>query len=296
MDSNPSVHLASSEELVRFRPRLFGIAYRMLGDVQEAEDLVQETFLRWHQARHDDVVSEEAWLVAVVTRLAIDRLRRASTERLRYVGQWLPEPIATSEVPPDHRAELASDLSMAFLVMLERLAPEERAAFLLREVFDAGYDEIARILEKSEPAVRQVVHRAKVRVRSGRARFTPPAERQAELLRRFLDALAADDKDSILALFAPDATFTSDGGGKVTAALRVIAGPERITRLYLSLEHKYPGFLSHEIIELNGQPAIGSYRDGALAYATMYETDGDRILAIYRILNPDKLDHLAHVN
>src|SRR5512132_58704 len=166
MDPHSSVQSARTEELVRFRPRLFGIAYRMLGDVQEAEDLVQETFLRWHQARQDEVVSEEAWLIAVITRLAIDRLRRAETERLRYVGQWLPEPIATSDIPPDHRAELASDLSMAFLVMLERLAPEERAAFLLRAVFDAGYDEIARILDKTEPAVRQVVHRAKVRVRS----------------------------------------------------------------------------------------------------------------------------------
>lgn len=289
MDMHSSGRSANVDELTRFRPRLFGIAYRMLGDVQESEDLVQETFLRWHQARHDDVVSEEAWMVAVVTRLAIDRLRRAETERLRYVGQWLPEPIATNDVPPDHRAELASDLSMAFLVMLERLAPEERAAFLLREVFDAGYDEIARILDKTEPAVRQVVHRAKVRVRTGRPRFAPPAERQAELLQRFLDALAADDRDSILALFAPDVTFTSDGGGKVTAARNVIGGADRITRLFLSLEHKYPGILAHELIELNGQPAIGSYRDGAIVYVTAFETDGDRILGVYRVLNPDKL-------
>jgi RNA polymerase sigma-70 factor (ECF subfamily) len=265
----------------------------MLGDVQESEDLVQETFLRWHQARQDEIVSEEAWLVAVITRLAIDRLRRAEAERLRYVGKWLPEPIATSDVPPDHRAELASDLSMAFLVLLERLAPEERAAFLLREVFDAGYDEIARILDKTEPAVRQVVHRAKVRVRTGRPRFAAPAERQAELLQRFQDALAADDRDSVLALFAPDVTFTSDGGGKVTAARNVIEGPERLTRLFLSLEHKYPGILSHEIIELNGQPAIGSYRDGTIVYVTAFETDGDRILAVYRVLNPDKLARLS---
>jgi RNA polymerase sigma-70 factor (ECF subfamily) len=293
MDTSPSARPSNAETLEQFRPRLFGIAYRMLGDVQESEDLVQETFLRWHQARQDDIVSEEAWLVAVITRLAIDRLRRAESERLRYVGQWLPEPIATGAVPPDHRAELASDLSVAFLVMLERLAPEERAAFLLREVFDAGYDEIARILDKTEPAVRQVVHRAKVRVRTGRPRFAPPAERQAELLQRFLDAIAADDKETVLALIAPDATFTSDGGGKVTAALNVVVGPERITRLFLSLARKYPGMVTHEIIELNGQPAIGSYRDGAIVYVTAFETDGDRILAVYRVLNPDKLAHLA---
>jgi RNA polymerase sigma-70 factor (ECF subfamily) len=289
-DSDPM----TGEVPERYRGRLFGIAYRMLGDVQEAEDLVQETFLRWHTARHDDVVSEEGWLVAVITRLAIDRLRRAETERLRYVGTWLPEPIATGDVAPDQRAELASDLSMAFLVLLERLAPEERAAFLLREVFDAGYDEIARILDKSEPAVRQVVHRAKVRVRDGRPRFSPPAERQAELLRRFLDVLAADDKDAMLELFAPDVTLTGDGGGKVSSIRNVVEGPERVTRFFLGLEHKYPGLLTHEIIELNGQPAIGSYSvgDGVLRYATMFDTDGERILAVYRVLNPDKLAHL----
>ena len=276
----------------RYRTRLFGIAYRMLSDVQEAEDLVQETYLRWHQAHHDDIVSAEGWLVAVVTRLAIDRLRRAETERLRYVGSWLPEPISTGDVAPDHRAELASDLSMAFLVLLERLGPEERAAFLLREVFDAGYDEIARILGKTEPAVRQTVHRAKARVRDGRPRFAPSAERQAELLRRFLDALAADDKDAMLSLFAPDATFVSDGGGKVPAARRILEGPDRIVRFLLGLEQKYCGMLTHEIVELNGEPAIASYRDGVVRLATAFETDGERILGVYRVLNPDKLAHL----
>jgi len=293
MDTEHPTPPSSADDVVeRYRPRLFGIAYRMLSDVQEAEDLVQETFLRWHQAKHDDLVSEEGWLVAVITRLAIDRLRRAERERLRYVGNWLPEPIATGSVSPDQRAELASDLSMAFLVLLERLAPEERAAFLLREVFDAGYDEIARILDKAEPAVRQVVHRAKTRVREGRRRFSPPAERQAELLQRFLDALAADDKDAMLALFAPDATFTGDGGGKVGSVRKVVEGPDRITRLFLGLEHKYPGVVAHEIIELNGQPAIGSYHDGVITYVTLFETDGNHILAVYRVLNPDKLAHL----
>src|SRR5688500_10412928 len=238
MTMTDGVHVPADEDAERYRTRLFGIAYRMLGDVQEAEDLVQETFLRWHQAKHDDVVSAEGWLVAVTTRLAIDRLRRAETERLRYVGGWLPEPIATANVAPDHRAELASDLSIAFLVLLERLGPEERAAFLLREVFDAGYDEIARILGKTEPAVRQTVHRAKARARDGRPRFSPPAERQAELLGRFLDALATDDKDAMLALFAPDATFVSDGGGKVPAARNILEGPDRIVRFLLGLEHK----------------------------------------------------------
>jgi len=286
--------LSPVDDAEHYRTRLFGIAYRMLGDVQEAEDLVQETFLRWHQAKHDDIVSAEGWLVAVITRLSIDRLRRAETERLRYVGNWLPEPIATADVLPDHRVELASDLSMAFLVLLERLGPEERAAFLLREVFDAGYDEIARILDKSEPAVRQTVHRAKMRVREGRPRVAAPApvEKQEALLHRFLDALATDDKDAMLAMFAPDATFMSDGGGKIPATRRTLEGPDRITRFFFGLERKYPGALTHQVIELNGQPAIGSYRDGVLQMTTSFETDGDRILAIYRLLNPDKLAHL----
>jgi RNA polymerase sigma-70 factor (ECF subfamily) len=285
-------HKTNDDDLERFRPRLFGIAYRMLSDVQEAEDLVQETFLRWHQAKHDEIVSEEGWLVAVITRLAIDRLRRAEHERLRYVGTWLPEPIATADIAPDHRAELASDLSMAFLVLLERLAPEERAAFLLREVFDAGYDEIAKILEKSEPAVRQVVHRAKQRVRDGRPRFSPPMEKQAELLQHFLDAIANDDKDAVLAMFAPDATFAGDGGGKVSSVRNVVEGAERLTRLFLGLEHKYGSVVTHELIELNGQPAVASYYREAILYVTLFETDGEQIRAVYRILNPDKLAHL----
>lgn len=291
MDMTELPHLRA-DDAERYRTRLFGIAYRMLSDVHEAQDLVQETYLRWHRAKHDDVVSTEGWLVSVVTRLAIDRLRRAETERLQYVGTWLPEPIATSDVAPDQRAELASDLSMAFLVLLERLAPEERAAFLLREVFDAGYDEIARILDKSEPAVRQTVHRARARVRDGRPRYSPPAEQQAELLQRFLDALAADDKEAMVALFAPDATFASDGGGKVPAVRNVLEGPDRIVRFLLGLEHKYPGVLTHEIIELNGLPAVGSYRDSVLQLATSFETDGTRIIAMYRVLNPEKLAHL----
>lgn len=279
-------------DVQRYRTRLFGIAYRMLGDVHEAEDLVQETYFRWHQTDQAAVIAPEGWLVAVITRLAIDRLRRAEVERLTYVGRWLPEPVATAESSPDRDAELASDLSMAFLVLLERLAPEERAAFLLREVFDASYDEIARILDKSEPAVRQTVHRAKLRVRDGRARFSAPPESQAELLHRFLGALASDDKDAMLALFAPDATFVSDGGGKVPAARNILEGPERIVRFLLGLEHKYGRVVQHRVVELNGEPAIASYYDGVIQHTTAFDTDGSRIFAVYRVLNPDKLAHL----
>ena len=280
-------------DLERHRPRLFGLAYRMLGDVGEAEDVVQETFLRWHQGERSDVASVEGWLVAVASRIAVDRLRQASTARLTYVGEWLPEPVATDGAAPDRGAELASDLSMALLVLLERLAPEERAAFLLREVFDVGYDEIARILARGEPAVRQMVHRARERVRTPRARVAVPADAQARLLDRFLDALATDDHEAMLALFAEDATFTSDGGGRVRAARRVILGPDRITRFLLGYQRKAEGRLTHRVVTLNGEPAIAGYVDGQLFATTAFATDGERIVAAWRVLNPEKLRRLV---
>jgi RNA polymerase sigma-70 factor, ECF subfamily len=279
-------------DVERHRSRLFGIAYRMLGDVEESRDLVQETYLRWHQAERPEVVAPEGWLVAVVTRLAIDRLRRAATERAAYTGPWLPEPLAT-DPPPDRDAELASDLSMALLVLLERLAPEERAAFLLREVFDAGYDEIARVLERSEPAARQVVHRARTRVRGGTARVTAPRDAHARLLSRFLDALHAGDRDALLAVFAPDATFVSDGGGKVSATRRQIAGADRIVRLFLGLERKWSHLVAHRTAWVNGEAAIVSEVGGRVLCVTAFASDGERLTAAFRVLNPDKLRHVG---
>jgi RNA polymerase sigma-70 factor (ECF subfamily) len=163
-----------SEELQRHRPRLLGLAYRMLGELAPAEDVVQEAYLRWHQEDPRDIQSPEAWLVTVVSRLAMDRLRRAATERAAYDGPWLPEPVLTGVPTPAQAAEQASDLSVALLVLLESLKPEERVAFLLREVFDEEYATLARVLGRSEPAVRQLVHRARERVREGRPRFPAP--------------------------------------------------------------------------------------------------------------------------
>jgi RNA polymerase sigma-70 factor, ECF subfamily len=177
----------STDGILGHRPRLLGLAYRMLGDMDEAEDVVQEAYLRWHQADRQAVRSSEAWLVTVVTRLAVDRLRRLNVERASYPGPWLPEPIATdlpaapsAPAAPDRRAELSSDLSVALLVLLERLAPEERAAFLLREVFGTDYAQIARTLDRSQDAVRQMVHRARTRVHAGRhSRRDPPGRARA---------------------------------------------------------------------------------------------------------------------
>ncbi|MBV9879226.1 MAG: RNA polymerase sigma factor SigJ [Gemmatirosa sp.] len=276
-----------------YRPRLFGIAYRMLGDAAEAEDLVQETFLRWHQADQAAIAAPEGWLVAVVSRLAIDRLRKAATERTTYVGPWLPEPIATDPRDgADYATELASDLSMALLVLLERLAPEERAAFLLREVYDVRYDEIARILSMSEPAARQMVHRARTRVRADRARFTPAPDAHERLLHRFLAALEADDQEALLAVFADDVTLMSDGGGKVSAARNVVRGPERIARMLLGVERKWGALVTHRLRRVNGELALVSYFGDRVVMTTTVHGDGDRIGAVYRVLNPEKLRHV----
>jgi RNA polymerase sigma-70 factor (ECF subfamily) len=278
----------------RARPRLFGIAYRMLGSVEDGEDLVQEAFLRWHEADVVTVREPEAWLVTVVTRLAIDRLRQARTQREAYVGPWLPEPIATQRwARSDERAELDSDLSMAFLLMLERLAPEERAALLLRDVFDSDYGEIARTLERSEAACRQIVHRARQRVRQDRRRFAVHEEVTGRMLGRFLAALQADDKNAILDLVAGDVTWTSDGGGKVSAVRNVVRGAMSVTRLVLGYERKGRGLVHHEIARLNGEPTWVRYFDGRVFCTTSIVTDGFRILGFYAVLNPDKLRHVG---
>ena len=273
----------------RYRARLFGIAYRMLGTVDDANDLVQECYLRWHQADPVAIEAPEGWLVAVITRLAIDRSRRLDVERRSYVGQWLPEPLAMGSPPPtDRHAELASDLSMAFLVLLERLAPEERAAFLLREVLGVDYTELARVLDRSEAASRQMVHRARERVRSERARFQVSAEAKRELVERFVHALEHEDRDALLAVVAPEATFISDGGGRVRAARRVIQGGSRIVRMLLGIQRKW-GDLRDEIALLNGEPALVSFRGDQLISTTSFDIDGDRLVGFYRVLNPEKL-------
>lgn len=278
----------------RARPRLFGIAYRMLGSIEDAEDLVQEAFLRWHRGDGATVREPEGWLVTVVTRLAIDRLRRARAERASYLGPWLPEPMATAAwARSDQRAELDSDLSMAFLVMLERLAPEERAALLLRDVFDSDYGQIARTLGKSEPACRQIIRRARQRVRQEHPRFVVDHEVTGRLLGRFLPALQADDQDAVLGLVAEDVTWTSDGGGKVAAVRNVVRGALPVTRLVLGYERKGRGLVSHGIARLNGEPAWVRYAGGRVFCATSIGTDGSRILGFYAVLNPDKLRHVG---
>jgi RNA polymerase sigma-70 factor, ECF subfamily len=269
------------------RRRLFGLAYRMLSSKADAEDMVQEAYLRWHQAPADEIRSPEAWLVTVVTRLCIDRLRSAAAERETYPGMWLPEPLFGES--PDEQIELASNLSMAFMILLERLAPAERAAFLLRDVFDCPYSEIARIIGKSEAACRQIVSRARERVRRDQPRFEASEEDRLRLMEKFATAIDANDEQTLLALFAEDATLTSDGGGKTPAARNVIRGPERITRLFLAVARKLKGRVTRSFLPINGEPGLVTFIDGRPVSAISFVTDGARIHALYNVLNPDKL-------
>lgn len=281
------------------RPRLLGLAYRMLADVDEAEDVVQEAFLRWHLADHEAVRAPEAWLVTVVTRLSVDRLRRLQTERSAYQGPWLPEPIATepalapaSPPPTDRAAELASDLSIALLLLLERLAPVERAALLLRDVFDTDYVEIARILERSADAVRQLVHRARSRVRAERTRVAVPPCEQERILDRYMNALSEGDAPALLALLAPDVVLGSDGGGRVRAARRWLRGADRVARFLLGVSRKFGRDYRRQLTELNGRPAVLVFADGVLASVTTAEVEDGRIRALHVMRNPEKLRHV----
>lgn len=272
------------------RSRLFGLAYRMLGSRAEAEDIVQEAYVRWHQADSSKIESPEAWLATTTSRLAIDRLRRLKTERETYVGPWLPVPIV-SEAPPDRHLDLSDDLSMAFLTLLERLAPEERAAFLLHEVFEVGYREIASVLDRTEPAARQIVHRARTRVQGERKRFEASEAAKRQLLEKFVQAMNARDEQAIIALFAPDASWTADGGGKTAASPRPILGADRIGRLVIGLREKFWGpNCEVSVGTVNGEPAL-LVRDGNRLIGTVsIATDGERILEVYTVVNPDKLN------
>jgi RNA polymerase sigma-70 factor (ECF subfamily) len=277
------------------RGRLFGIAYRMLGSRAEAEDVVQDTYVRWHQAAQDAVRSPEAWLVTAATRRAIDRLRALKAEREAYVGPWLPEPLIGDDGPrPDQAMEVESDLSIAFLALLERLAPEERAAFLLHDVFDCDYRDIARILEKTETASRQVVHRARERVRRDRKRFHASEDARVSLLKRFTAAVEARDEQALLSLFAPDATWTADSGGRVPASPRPIVGADRIARLVVGLTKRFlGGNATLRLATVNGETGLFHQVDGQLKSVIAVETDGERIVSVSVIVNPDKLGRAA---
>lgn len=272
------------------RPRLHGIAYRMLGIRADAEDVLQDAWLRWSAVDKSTLQSAEAWLVTVVTRLAIDRLRAAKAEREAYTGWWLPEPIVEiDERTPETLVEMASSLSVAFLHLLERLGPEERAAFLLKQVFDYDYDEIAAMLDKTEPAVRQMVHRAGERVRRERPRFEVTRETHRRQLEQFVRAAHSGSRDAIRALLSEEIESIGDGGGKAAAVATPLQGRDRVTNLFWAHFLRLGERLRYRVASINGEPGLLRYVDGVLESAMAVETDGERLVTIYAIRNPDKL-------
>lgn len=278
----------------RLRPRLQAIGYRMLGSSAEAEEVVQDAWLRWHAADPAQVNNSEAWLVSVTTRLAIDRLRSAKVQREHYVGTWLPEPVLSdAPLTPEQQVERADDVSFALLALLERLAPEARAAFLLREVFDTDYDEVAQALGKSEAACRQLVHRAKAQLQDARPRYNVPRDTQLRLLRGFADAAVRGEFAALKSMLAEDAQLIGDGGGKVPSFGVPLEGAQRIAQLYLAAKLKHGDAVRFELVLLNGQWGLLRFIDGALESAQSIETDGERIVRIHAQRNPDKLARIA---
>jgi RNA polymerase sigma-70 factor (ECF subfamily) len=280
------------------RPLMFSIAYRMVSSASDAEDIAQEAFLRYHRevSAGTQVDSPKAYLSAVTTRLAIDHLRSARVRRERYVGTWLPEPIETEEEDVGAHAETADSLSMAFLLMLENLTPVERAVFLLREVFDYGYGEIAKVVERSEDNCRQIAARARRHVQSERPRFEASRKRREELARRFFEATWNGDEEGLLALLSADVVAYGDGGGKAPALPKPVHGAERVARLILSARwrgQRVVGVSAMRLATINGQPgAILFDAAGQPVVAITLDIADDRVQAMRAVANPDKLRHL----
>jgi RNA polymerase sigma-70 factor, ECF subfamily len=273
------------------RDLLFSIAYRMLGSVAEAEDVVQEAFLRYHEAGVE-ADSTKAYLATVTTRLTIDQLRSARARREVYPGEWLPEPLVDDEAV--RHAETADSLSLAFLHLLEKLSPVERAVFLLREVFDYPYDEVAEIVGKSPENCRQILSRAHAHIEEGRRRFDVSREEREEVARRFLAAWEEGDTGALVQLLAPDATVFGDGGGKAPAVPAPLVGAERVAKALIGWgrqAHEH-GF-THRSAMVNGEPGVIFYDEqGAVLWVAALEIAEGVVVAVRSILNPDKLSHL----
>lgn len=278
---------------------MFAVAYRMLGTVQDAEDAVQDAWLRWSAAPRSEVASPRAYLARIVVSAALDRLRSARARREAYIGPWLPEPLLTEARPdPAERAELAESVSVAMLVVLESLAPAERAVFVLREVFGFSYAEIGAALGRSDAAVRQLGHRAREHVQARRPRFDVDQNQQREVTQRFLAAAVGGDIEGLMTVLAPDVTLLTDGGGKARAALRPITGADKVARFLAAISSQpYMGMeisgMSLEVAEINGGPGTLVTAGGqAIAVLTLTVTDG-RIAAIQALVNPDKLSAIT---
>jgi RNA polymerase sigma-70 factor (ECF subfamily) len=275
------------------RAHLFGVAYRMLGSVADAEDVVQEAWLRWQRSANDVIRSPRAWLTTTVTRLCLNHLDSARVRREQYVGAWLPEPLVAPMVTDPRENELLVDsLSVAFLIVLESLTPTERAVFLLREVFGYEFSEIALAVEKSEENCRQILVRARQQVEARRPRFDAPSETREQAVERFLEAMHTGKLEGLLAVLAPDVKLVADGGGRVGTARAPIDGAPHVARFLVSEFRKHHRWITRrQRVVLNGQPGV-LYFAGPLAVAAVaLETQDDHVTGIYVVANPDKLRH-----
>ena len=281
----------------QYRGLLFSIAYRMLGSVADAEDMLQETFIRWQQSHEEQIQSPRAFLVTVISRLCLNHLQSARVQREEYPGHWLPEPVVTgAEGDPSQGTKLEDSLSMAFLVLLERLTPAERAVFLFREVFDYEYSEIARILDQSEANCRQILRRARLHVAELRPRFKASIEQRQQLLADFRQAAATGDLEKLVALLSSKAVLHADGGGKAPAVPNLVHGAEKVARAVLGgLRKLVPDDLTSRMAQINGEPGIVSYSQGRPFSVLTIEIDRGLIQSIYIVTNPEKLTHLEQL-
>lgn len=277
----------------RQQPRMFGIAYRMLGTATDAEDILQDAFLRWRESAAT-AQSPEAYLTTIVTRLCLDRLKSAREQRETYIGPWLPEPVLTQPDDAAASLEMQESLSLAFLTLLERLNPIERAVFLLRAVFDYDYAEIAGFVDKSEAACRQIFSRAQKYVRDNRPRRAASPEAHRAVLAAFLAALGSGDLAGVTALLHDSVVSYGDGGGKAVAAARPISGADRVAPFLLGLRRIIPQGFAATVEEINGEAALVIRIDGRVYSVMCIETDGERIHAIRSVVNPDKLALRPH--
>lgn len=281
----------TADAFERHRPRLFDLAYRLLGSAEEAEDAVQDAYLRYRGADRAEIEHPGAWLAKVVTNLCLNRLASARARRERYVGAWLPEPVITSDgtLGPLESAEQRDAVSLAMLVLLERLTPTERAVYVLREAFGYGHREIAEVLELGEANCRQLYRRAVQRVGEPRSRFEPAPERQRELVASFLAAARDGDLASLEKLLAAEVTWTSDGGGTVRAALRPVHGRDKVCRLVAGGVERFAAGLEYTAIEVNGETGLAAWSGGTLAAVVSFELRGEAITQVRVVVNPDKL-------
>jgi RNA polymerase sigma-70 factor, ECF subfamily len=283
-----------ADEFQRYYPLLFSIAYRMLGSASDAEDIVQDAYLRYAQAP-GEIHALKSFLTTVVTNLCLDHLKSARVRREQYVGPWLPEPVITTDgaLAPLETVEQRESVSLAFLVLLESLTPQERAVFLLHDVFEYGYDEIAGIVGKSAATCRQILHRARARVAERRPRFEPSPEAQRRLTERFLVAANDGNVAALTDILARDVIAWSDGGGKVHAATRPVYGPDRVIRFLLGLVRKAPPGARIALAEINGGPALLGWDGATLFLVLTFDIAEDRIHGVRLVVNPDKLAYVA---